>query len=463
MNSTVASTDIQVTDNRLIIYPKDKEITESDLLAMIRQNEAWAEDYRRNYRDYIGDHKILHEKRQVWGPDYKLVVNLQKYIVDTFTGFFVGIPPKITLNEKNVNQQLQNWNNSNSFQDKLAETSKQVDIYGRSIMFLYQNEDSQTNVTVVPPTDGFIVYDDTVAQKPLAFVRYSYTTNGNVGKYNGAVYYANKIVTIEDNKFGEESPNMYRQVPAVEFFLNEERQGVFDNVKTLCDALDRALSNKANQVDYYDNAYLKILGLQLPTDENGNVKATEIKQNRMIYSPDADSSNATVDFVGKPDADGLQEHYIDRLLNMIYQISMVPNLNDKEFASNQSGVSLKYKLLGIQNLASSKERKFTQSLRQLYRVLFSLGQVAPADAWEDLSFQFSWNIPSDLENEAQTAQTLMGVVSHETAMKPLSVVDDPKQELERIRKEQAETIRNAVNNSPSLTDQDKASDDDGEE
>ena len=87
----------------------------------------------------------------------------------------------------------------------------------------------------------------------------------------------------------------------------------------------------------------------------------------------------------------------------------------------------------------------------------------PEDAWQDLSFQFNWNIPSDLENEAQTAQTLMGVVSHETAMKPLSVVDDPATEMEKIRDEQAETIRNAVRNSPSLTDQDKASDDDGEE
>lgn len=462
MKIVKGSQDVQIAENDLIIYPADQEITKDDLLAMIAQNVSLSTDYQDKYDDYIGKHKILQEKRETWGPDYKLVVNLQKYIVDTFTGFFVGIPPKITLPDKAVNESLQAWNNANSFQDKLAETSKQVDIYGRAIMFLYQDEDSNTAITNVSPMDGFMVYDDTVAQHPLAFVRYSRDKNEQ-GLYNGAIYYADKVVPFVKSEFTDEQPNAYGYVPAVEFFANEERQGAFDNVATLCDALDHALSNKGNQVDYYDNAYLKILGLQLPTDENGNVKATSIKQNRMIYSPDAESANATVDFVGKPDADGLQEHYIDRLLNLIYQISMVPNLSDKEFASNQSGVALRYKLLAIQNLAAGKERKFTRSLRQLYRVLFSLTQVAPEDAWQDLSFQFNWNIPSDLENEAQTAQTLMGVVSHETAMKPLSVVDDPATEMEKIRDEQAETIRNAVRNSPSLTDQDKASDDDGEE
>ena len=55
----------------------------------------------------------------------------------------------------------------------------------------------------------------------------------------------------------------------------------------------------------------------------------------------------------------------------------------------------------------------------------------------------------------------MGVTSHETALKPLSIVDDPKQEIEKIHEEQAETTRNALKNSPSATDLLKG-DDDGE-
>ncbi|WP_404899901.1 phage portal protein [Limosilactobacillus reuteri] len=455
----ISKEDIQITDNHLILYPKGQEITQEDLGTMIQQNSQWAAGYQENYRLYIGDHAILHEQKSSWGPDNKLVVNLPKYICDTFTGFFVGIPPKITLEDKSANDKLQDWNNTNSFQDKLSEISKQTDIYGRSIAFMYQDEEKHTRVTVVKPAEGFIVYDDTVAQHPLAFIRYSKTTQNGLC---GTIYYANKVIGFTDGKLDDtDEVNIYGVVPAVEFFENEERQGAFDNVKTLCEALDKALSNKANQNEYYDNAYLKILGLQLPTDENNNVKVDDIKHNHLIYSPDAESANATVDFVGKPDADALQEHFIERLLNLIYQISMVPNLSDKEFASNQSGVAIRYKLLAIQNLASSKERKFTQSLRQLYRVLFSVGEVAKPDEWQNLKFQFSWNIPANLADEAQTAKTLMGVTSHETALKPLSIVDDPKQEIEKIHEEQAETARNALENSPSATDLLKG-DDDGE-
>ena len=157
----------------------------------------------------------------------------------------------------------------------------------------------------------------------------------------------------------------------------------------------------------------------------------------------------------------MQENMINRLVDMVYQVSMVANLNDKEFSGNSSGVALKYKLLPMQNMAANKERKFTQSLRQLYRVLFSVKTIVnDVEAWQQLSFQFTRNMPANLLDEAQTAQELMGVTSHETAMKPLSVVDDPKQEMEKIREEQAEATRNALRYSPSATDQEKVSEDD---
>ena len=121
-----------------------------------------------------------------------------------------------------------------------------------------------------------------------------------------------------------------------------------------------------------------------------------------------------LDFITKPDGDNMQEHIIDRLISMIYQISMVANLNDEAFAGNSSGVALQYKLLPMKNMAANKERKFTQALRRLYRVVFSVGTVLPesdANAWQDLHFKFTRNLPVNLADEAQTASTLSGIVS----------------------------------------------------
>lgn len=452
----------QVLDGNIFVYPVDEKLTSNDLMGFINKNQQLAQGYQENRKMYVGDHNVLHQKSRDHGPDNRLVANLPHYIVDTYNGFFLGIPPKIMLDNKSDNDKLQQWNDTNSFQDKLNEISKQADIYGRSLAFVYQDESSQTKIAYASPDTAFMVYDNTVARNPLAFVRY-WVDSQNV--LNGMIYYADEVQSFSGNSFEDSEPNPFKMVPAVEFYDNEERQGLFDNVKTLVDSLDRVLSQKANQVEYFDNAYLKILGVNLDQDGDGLPDA-DLIGNQMIYSPDADATNATVDFISKPDGDAMQEHIIDRLVSMIYQISMVANLNDEAFSGNSSGVALKYKLLPMQNMAANKERKFTESLRSLYQIIFSVGTVLSerqSDAWQDLTFQFKRNLPANLADEAQTASTLMTVTSHETALSTLSCVDDPKAELQRIQEEKNQAMQEALKNAPSAPDQVKDADNDGQE
>lgn len=452
----------QVVEGNVFIYPKDDEITMADLLKFISKNKSLAEEYKHNLEMYKGNHNILNKQPRQFGPDNKLVANLPHYIVDTYNGFFTGIPPKVTLDDKETNSLLQEWNDENSLQDKLSEISKQADIFGRSLAFVYQDEDSQTRIAYSSPVNSFMIYDDTVSRQPLAFVRYWKNTDGI---QVGMVYYSDKTISFEGSKFGDEMLNPYKMVPAVEFYGNEERQGVFDNVKTLIDELDRVLSQKANQVEYFDNAYLKILGVDLDQDGDGKPDA-DLIGNQMIYSPDADATNATVDFISKPDGDNMQEHIIDRLVSMIYQISMVANLNDEAFAGNSSGVALQYKLLPMRNMAANKERKFRQALRRLYRIVFSVGTVLPevhSEDWRELVFTFKRNLPDDISNDADIAQRLQGMVSQETLLSILPFVNDPQEEIKRINKEKQENMQQALKYGPAALDQDKPDgDEDGD-
>lgn len=307
------------------------------------------------------------------------------------------------------------------------------------------------------PTEGFMVYDDTVARQPYCFVRYWKDVKS--GQQTGVIYYADHFDAFAGGKLIDASqPNPYGIVPAVEFYGNEERQGVFDNIKTLINSLDKVLSQKANQVEYFDNAYLKVLGIDLDHDGDGLPDAN-LLGNQMIYSPDADATNATVDFISKPDGDTMQEHIIDRLVTLIYQVAMVPNLNDEAFSGNSSGVALQYKLLSMRNMASNKERKFRQALRQMYQIVFSTGTVVhDSAAWQDLNFQFKRNLPNNLAEEAQTASTLSGIVSKQTQLSILSCVDDPQAEMERIKNEQADQVKQALQNQASAVDAVKGED-----
>lgn len=114
--------------------------------------------------------------------------------------------------------------------------SKQADIYGRSIGFVYQNEQKETCFQYVSPTKSFIIYDDTLARQPLAFVVYEYYDTESGYAARGTIYYAMHSYDFDRGKIDQEQhPNVYEMVPAVEFYENEERQGVFEPVKTLID------------------------------------------------------------------------------------------------------------------------------------------------------------------------------------------------------------------------------------
>ncbi len=406
---------------------------------------------------------MLEQPAKQTGADNRLVVNLPKYLVDTYNGFFSGIAPKISLDDDKENQKLQDWNNTNSFVDKLNEISKQADIYGKSYAFVYQDEDSQTRVTYCSPSHAFMVYDDTVNREPLAFVRYHYD-NSSDATAKGTIYYADASYDFVGPAINPEpTPNLYKLVPAVEFYENEERQGVFDGCITLINELDRALSQKANQVEYFDNAYLYMLGIQLEKDRDTGQPMLDLKNDRFIYAPADTAVNGKIGFVSKPDGDNMQENLINRLTEWIFQTAMIPNMNDQAFSGNSSGVALQYKLLPMKNRASNKERKFVHSLRHLYQIIFSVGTVLPDSSknkWQDLSFQFTRNMPANIADEVNSAVNASGIVSKETALSLLSFIDDPKSEINRMEKEKDEEMKRVSQLSPAAMDFQKVNSDD---
>ena len=107
------------------------------------------------------------------------------------------------------------------------------------------------------------------------------------------------------------------------------------------------------------------------------------------------------------------------------------NISDENFDTS-SGIALKYKLLAMSNLAKTKERKFTSGMNRRYRLIFSNPVSGmKKDDWMKLHFRFTQNVPANLLDEAQIAAQLSGIVSEETQLSVLSIVDDVKAEIER--------------------------------
>ena len=89
----------------------------------------------------------------------------------------------------------------------------------------------------------------------------------------------------------------------------------------------------------------------------------------------------------------------------------------------------------MKNLSGMKERKFTKGLNNLFKCFAALPTNVPAsdkDSWVEVEYRFIRNIPRNIQDEAETARNLEGVVSKELQLSTLSIVDDVQTEIERM-------------------------------
>lgn len=409
---------------------EEEELTHEQLMEYITEHQGQVPRYDELWKQYTSRPPILElPDKEEYKPDNRLVANFGKYIVDTFNGYFTGIPVKVSHEKENVNEAINYFWRYNDMDDTFAELSKITSIYGVSYLYVWQDEEARTRVTYNNPFDMFVVYDNTVARNIKYGVRYKYDEENTL---RGTLFTANEIISFTSDGYGDIDPHYYPIVPIIEFVENDEQQSLIRPVESLINAYNKALSEKSNDVEYFSDAYMKILGAEL--DER---TIQNIRDNRIINMDGDDAQKIVVEFMNKPDGDVTQENMLNRIESLIYHLAMVANINDESFG-NASGVSLEFKLQPMKNLSGMKERKFTKGLNNLFKCFTALPTNVPAsdkDSWVEVEYRFIRNIPRNIQDEAETARNLEGVVSKELQLSTLSIVDDVQTEIERMEAE----------------------------
>ena len=393
--------------------------------------------YEPLYNAYTSDHEILHDPaKPKYKPDNRVVVNFPKYIVDTMNGFFIGNPIKIIAEDEVVANYVEYLDRYNDQDDNNAELAKICSIYGKGNEMYYTDEESELCITYLDPKEAFMIFDESIIERPLFFVRRYVDREGfEYGSISDETSVRNFKVTGGLTWLDEWQPHYFPGVPATEYVENGERQGIFEPVMSMVNAYNKAISEKANDVDYFADAYLKVLGTVV---DNEDVKF--IRDNRIVNFEGDGSDKIIAEFMEKPNSDTTQENLLERLERLIFQISMVANISDENFGT-ASGIAMKYKLQSMSNLEKTKERKFAAGMNRRYQLLFGHpASKVPADAWIQLQYKFTPNIPANLQEEAQIASQLEGITSHETQLKVISAVEDVKGELDKIEEENKEAM-----------------------
>lgn len=169
--------------------------------------------------------------------------------------------------------------------------------------------------------------------------------------------------------------NLLGIIPLVPFYNNCQGCGDFEMVTGLVDAYNILLSGALDDMQSVANAFLALYGMQGTTQKD----IDQANRTRILSL----SEGGRAEFVVKNLNHEALGQLEGNLRRSILQLSMTPDLCDEHFAGNTSGIALQYKLWGIEQVRSAKERTFTDGVKKLLAALSARGGAAGADRRPD--------------------------------------------------------------------------------
>ena len=399
---------------------------------------------------YSGKHNILNKKNRTTDKeDAKLIHDYPGYITTIATAYFLGKPISYTLQDNKLKkdfEKLSEYLSTEEEQQENFEHSENCSIFGKSYELWYKNVDNTIGNVVVDPRDCFILRDNTVKKEITAAVRWDKTKNKeDKWVYTLEVYDSTSVTTYEflSDSDKKEVPNIkgvtklhgFNQVPIIEFLNNKRAFGDFKKVVSLIDGYDEAASTSIDDMTDFTDALLVL------TNVGGTDKETlkKIKEDKLMLIDDDGDAKWLIKQVN----DSYAQNNKNRLNQDIHKFSMIPDMQDKEFSGNSSGVALGYKLLALEQLTAQKEMHFKKAINQ--RLQLMIGFYNLKIKATDIQKVFTRNVPKNLVEAADTAQKLQGIVSHETILSTLPFVEDAKLELEKIKAEEDINVMKDMN------------------
>lgn len=366
-------------------------------------------------------------------PNNKLANPYASYITDTLTGYFVGEPITYNSNDEVLLQDLSMIFEYNDEADENMELAKNASIYGVAYEMLYfSEEDKMIRFKPLSPKEVIPIFDKSVESNLLAVIRYYDDYNVVEDKTYTIIEVINNIEVVRyQTSQGstsltllEQYPHYFGMVPIAIFKNNEEERGDFEPVISLIDAYDTMESDSVNDFAYFVDCYLALYGFTAEAED-----VQKMKENRILLMDDGTKAEWLI----KNSNDTTIENMKNRLDADIHKFAKCPNLADKEFASNASGIAIKFKTLGTENLVSIKERKFKRGLQQRLELISMISSVLREGFdWRAIDIVFSRNLPTNDVDIANMVNSLRDIVSDETLLAQVPFVEDVQAEMERI-------------------------------
>lgn len=321
------------------------------------------------------------------------------------------------------------------------EVTKFASIYGYAGRLFYIDKETNERVMAIHGYETIILSDTNISEPEYAIRYFKDVDIDGVENWVVEFYDEKYIYTYkgawQSLELIDQKEHCFDYCPLQGVANNKECMGDAERVIALIDAYDRAVSDNANEIESFAHAYM-VFRQRIDPEE----RALAQKSGSFEVPNVGNSDKDPIYWLTKNINDGYTEHHLDRLEDNIYRFSKTPNLGDETFGS-ASGVSLKFKLHGLEVKCAQFQAKMMDAAQYMWKLLASSWgkkgiKVDPLQCVES----YGRNFPLDSLQNAQTAQALIAAGVPEEIAWDIAIpeIDDIDYVIELKKKKQEEAV-----------------------
>lgn len=415
---------------------KNEELTTELLQKMISRFRVNVQPKLEKYKNYYDgiQNILIKEYADKSKPCNKTVINYCKNIVDSYCGY-LATPGYIAYNGEGI-EEIVDILKYNDYQTEDNNFLLDALIYGVAAELMYIDNNAQTRFRLINPMNCFGVFDDSLTNDLLYFVRmYKASEWDETDTYYVDVYSDTNINHYSMSgmngylHFISEEPHYFNQCPANIFMLPDERS-IFDCIMSNQDSINTLISAEIDDYQAFCDAYLTITGADMDKED-----VAIMKENRVLVLPEG----ATAAWLTKSANDAQIENILKRMQDAIYKIAACPDFSSETFIGGvSSGIAIQYRLTGMETRAGKIEAEMKKALQRRIEIICGIASLTLGEeVFKDINISFKRNIPEDVNSTINMINTLKGSVSDATLLSQIPFINDVEAELEALQEQKA--------------------------
>lgn len=405
------------------ILVNTESITSENIIKYLKEAINTHEKNKREenylYEYYKGNQPILNREKKIRPTiNNKIVVNKANEIVSFKTGYLLYSPIQYASKSNEQSDEISTLNSYMDIKNKVTVDKEVVDymhICGVGVKILLQSDDGDDipfDMYSADPRDTFVIYSATlIGEPPIMGVRH-YIDVDSTGVLKTNVYECytkDMYYKIREEQIVQQAGNALKQIPIIEYPLNNARIGAFEIVLSLLDAINNVQSNRNDGIEQFVQSLLLFHNVDIDTEKAETLNEIGAIKFRDINPSLQGEIKYLVSQLDQTNTQTLVDDLVDSVLAIV---GMPPTKNNGSSAETGMATIMQDGWYLAEARAKDTENLFKASERQLLKlVTYICNNTSDLKLdYKDIDIKFT---RKNYENIQSKVQVLIAMLQNE--------------------------------------------------